>query len=110
RSLLTSALSIYDAQCAVTFPYMTLFRSIQDQLGGLTMVQIHAGRARRRIDRDVRQAAVIQLRREGFGRRRLQYDGTVDIQSGHIDRKSTRLNSSHVSISYAVFFLQKKIR
>src|SRR5699024_270682 len=26
-----------------------------------------------------------------------------------IDRKSTRLNSSHVSISYAVFFLKKKI-
>src|SRR5699024_12039156 len=25
------------------------------------------------------------------------------------DRKSTRLNSSHVSISYAVFFLKKKI-
>src|SRR5699024_11880148 len=27
---------------------------------------------------------------------------------GHIDRKSTRLNSSHVSISYAVFCLKKK--
>src|SRR5207249_8053938 len=28
--------------------------------------------------------------------------------SGHRDRKSTRLNSSHVSISYAVFCLKKK--
>src|SRR5579885_3850047 len=28
--------------------------------------------------------------------------------SGSADRKSTRLNSSHVSISYAVFCLQKK--
>src|SRR5699024_12583058 len=27
---------------------------------------------------------------------------------GNLDRKSTRLNSSHVSISYAVFCLQKK--
>src|SRR3989442_3154832 len=27
---------------------------------------------------------------------------------GNIDRKSTRLNSSHVRISYAVFCLQKK--
>src|SRR5699024_11547476 len=27
-----------------------------------------------------------------------------------IDRKSTRLNSSHVSISYAVFCLKKKIK
>src|SRR5258705_9428969 len=26
------------------------------------------------------------------------------------DRKSTRLNSSHLGISYAVFFLEKKIR
>src|SRR5207249_10364601 len=29
-------------------------------------------------------------------------------KSGLIDRKSTRLNSSHVSISYAVFCLKKK--
>mgnify|MGYP000267586535 CR=1 FL=1 len=28
--------------------------------------------------------------------------------SGYLDRKSTRLNSSHVSISYAVFCLKKK--
>src|SRR5439155_8978007 len=27
---------------------------------------------------------------------------------GHLDRKSTRLNSSHVAISYAVFCLKKK--
>src|SRR5438067_6072366 len=30
------------------------------------------------------------------------------VASGLIDRKSTRLNSSHVSISYAVFCLKKK--
>src|SRR5438067_13483543 len=29
-------------------------------------------------------------------------------REGHLDRKSTRLNSSHVSISYAVFCLKKK--
>src|SRR5699024_11816127 len=32
------------------------------------------------------------------------------IQVHAIDRKSTRLNSSHVSISYAVFCLKKKIQ
>src|SRR5699024_11801925 len=32
------------------------------------------------------------------------------VASGLPDRKSTRLNSSHVSISYAVFCLKKKIR
>src|SRR5699024_12727182 len=31
-----------------------------------------------------------------------------DKSSGTSDRKSTRLNSSHVSISYAVFCLKKK--
>src|SRR5699024_11312470 len=32
----------------------------------------------------------------------------IDMHYGRIDRKSTRLNSSHVSISYAVFCLKKK--
>src|SRR5437660_8902557 len=32
------------------------------------------------------------------------------MPSGGIDRKSTRLNSSHVAISYAVFCLKKKKR
>src|SRR5699024_11482799 len=31
------------------------------------------------------------------------------FEKKNIDRKSTRLNSSHVSISYAVFCLKKKI-
>src|SRR6266508_4771730 len=31
-------------------------------------------------------------------------------QSLQVDRKSTRLNSSHVAISYAVFCLKKKIK
>src|SRR5690606_34809381 len=39
--------------------------------------------------------------RSGRGRGRARVDG--------IDRKSTRLNSSHVKISYAVFCLKKKI-
>src|SRR5690606_40338807 len=34
-------------------------------------------------------------------------DGGAD-GAGHQDRKSTRLNSSHVKISYAVFCLKKK--
>src|SRR5438445_1783525 len=33
----------------------------------------------------------------------------VALESGLIDRKSTRLNSSHANISYAVFCLKKKI-
>src|SRR5204863_9610869 len=40
-------------------------------------------------------------------RRRQHVHGGVEIA---IDRKSTRLNSSHVEISYAVFCLKKKKR
>src|SRR5690606_41756224 len=36
-------------------------------------------------------------------------DREPDRREGWIDRKSTRLNSSHVKISYAVFCLKKKI-
>jgi len=32
----------------------------------------------------------------------------VAFSSGSADRKSTRLNSSHITISYAVFCLKKK--
>src|SRR5699024_1537554 len=37
-------------------------------------------------------------------------NGTTFILPVKLDRKSTRLNSSHVSISYAVFCLKKKIK
>src|SRR5438045_7620006 len=32
----------------------------------------------------------------------------LNFRNGHLDRKSTRLNSSHLGISYAVFCLKKK--
>src|SRR3712207_7068072 len=41
----------------------------------------------------------------------LLVDLVVDVAAqllGHLDRKSTRLNSSHANISYAVFCLKKK--
>src|SRR5687768_17749921 len=37
-------------------------------------------------------------------------DFTVDANGQNLDRKSTRLNSSHGYISYAVFCLKKKIK
>src|SRR5690625_5875673 len=40
----------------------------------------------------------------GFAVRMYTEEGNLDI----VDRKSTRLNSSHVAISYAVFCLKKK--
>src|SRR5690625_7000717 len=48
----------------------------------------------------------------GGGRRnagsRIIYTRNLTRQKGHLDRKSTRLNSSHVAISYAVFCFKTK--
>src|SRR5947208_12570929 len=49
------------------------------------------------------------LRRDRGTRRHRKGDGCVRTQQGGVqDRKSTRLNSSHQIISYAVFCLKKK--
>src|SRR5690349_22194269 len=75
------------------FPYTTLFRSLQRGEAGLAHDALehhpagHAGRDRLGFQRFGRGLAVGGLQR---------------------DRKSTRLNSSHVEISYAVFCLKKK--
>src|SRR5690606_41596249 len=61
-----------------------------------------------------RQMDVLALLAEGLsnreiGRRLYLSTRTVDHHvSALLDRKSTRLNSSHVKISYAVFCLKKK--
>src|SRR5437899_4072741 len=34
----------------------------------------------------------------------------MNVELRHLDRKSTRLNSSHLGISYAVFCLKKKTK
>src|ERR1035438_10356242 len=44
-----------------------------------------------------------------WARDNLRLAKAVGGVSGHLDRKSTRLNSSHLGISYAVFCLKKKI-
>src|SRR5947209_12548470 len=69
------------------FPYTTLFRSRSDEgRGERAAGQGEARGVHRRVQQGGRQ-----------GRRGL-------------DRKSTRLNSSHANISYAVFCLKKKKR
>src|SRR5258708_30488370 len=84
------------------FPYTTLFRSLRDAFVAadadamLAAVEaVHAAPAPARVhDRaDAQRAGDAQLARGPHDR---------------VDRKSTRLNSSHQIISYAVFFLKKK--
>src|SRR3712207_8974773 len=43
-----------------------------------------------------------------FPSRSVEWRDLPAFQFGHLDRKSTRLNSSHANISYAVFCLKKK--
>src|SRR5690242_21103340 len=87
------------------FPYTTLFRSqgIQRlaEILGLRFLQVES------IHDD--QLAIGKLR----GQRRAQRAQQLFAREGVVigarqDRKSTRLNSSHMSISYAVFCLKKK--
>src|SRR6266851_1160237 len=51
-------------------------------------------------------AVALAVRGEGFSQKR-DYDKAL---AAFRDRKSTRLNSSHITISYAVFCLKKKIK
>src|SRR3712207_8900851 len=80
------------------FPYTTLFRSGQHgllQCADAAHAQVVA------VERDVDGADVDREPGE-----RLHAGGQPAGQRG--DRKSTRLNSSHANISYAVFCLKKK--
>src|SRR5439155_5636116 len=51
-----------------------------------------------------------QLRRWGINTASLPPGSDVRFREPSLDRKSTRLNSSHVAISYAVFCLKKKMQ
>src|SRR2546427_6864895 len=80
------------------FPYTTLFRSLLARACGLA---VH------RHD-DVRSAVIVRGQQAPV--RRAVGRDFADDQSATVpqDRKSTRLNSSHSQISYAVFCLKKK--
>src|SRR5690349_22577179 len=72
------------------FPYTTLFRSV----AAMGVNQLLTNNP-------------VQLRVETTSESRPRYTAAVRVREK--DRKSTRLNSSHVEISYAVFCLKKKI-
>src|SRR2546430_10344775 len=69
------------------FPYTTLFRSIPDEACAVPRIEFRT----------------VKIDKAAHGRGEFATDGNRD-------RKSTRLNSSHSQISYAVFCLKKKKR
>src|SRR3712207_8721108 len=92
------------------FPYTTLFQSVQRDRAADAGSRGRGCRACARsrgagertaaVDRDAAGDGVI-------GRGGVRDDEAAAVDGG--DRKSTRLNSSHANISYAVFCLKKKI-
>src|SRR5690242_21559476 len=89
------------------FPYTTLFRSRR---------QVEAQDARAAADDQLQLRRFVELQAQGDAEALAQRPGDQarargrpDQREGRqVDRKSTRLNSSHMSISYAVFCLKKK--
>src|SRR5690554_7129412 len=85
------------------FPYTTLFRSGEAEVAPEALDQEEApsdeDQRRHELDEQRNQRVALRVRGEG-----------ADLHALLRDRKSTRLNSSHVRISYAVFCLKKKIK
>src|SRR2546430_7795283 len=78
------------------FPYTTLFRSVEAAL----------------MQRHLQNPEGIGVTNDRIGDTRPHcleaHAAAADNEFGQTDRKSTRLNSSHSQISYAVFCLKKK--
>src|SRR2546429_5775796 len=84
------------------FPYTTLFRSADEvaERGVESVLLAHFTRHPHRIPERAKLFGIVGQHDTG--------EGTAFRENGQIDRKSTRLNSSHGYISYAVFCLKKK--
>src|SRR5690606_39691409 len=81
------------------FPYTTLFRSLRCAGGGETPDALRMA---------PEHGAEAEAWNTILDDRQRQHEHVLDEQLEAADRKSTRLNSSHVKISYAVFCLKKK--
>src|SRR3712207_9310643 len=79
------------------FPYTTLFRSLSHHLKDRIARPMEARSAERTYAFDVGSGKIFAVKIA------IERDESVAL-----DRKSTRLNSSHANISYAVFCLKKK--
>src|SRR3712207_7290041 len=86
------------------FPYTTLFRS--DRIEGAAVKRLAHGTGDVQHNLPVVLDHLIVTHRFASGDTDLGLAGV--LVHHRIDRKSTRLNSSHANISYAVFCLKKK--
>src|SRR3712207_7262963 len=90
------------------FPYTTLFRSIEGEtlLLDLDYIGVYASTGSACASSDLSASHVLL----SIGLDHGVAHGSLRLSLGETneDRKSTRLNSSHANISYAVFCLKKK--
>src|SRR3712207_7692579 len=85
------------------FPYTTLFRSLERENPDLAIVFCKTKRGAEKLAK--------KLHADGIECREIHGNlaqNKRDRVMKNLDRKSTRLNSSHANISYAVFCLKKK--
>src|SRR5438445_9864523 len=92
-ALLLVFLTIRRPPTSTLFPYTTLFRSTPHDGVGITKEQVEQIFVQS-IEQANKTRAAIRL--------------PQGSRTRMVDRKSTRLNSSHANISYAVFCLKKK--
>src|SRR2546430_10668451 len=78
------------------FPYTTLFRSLEE--------------FKKRPALGFSDCLVLEIARKAGQLPLATFDRNLAKLRSNVDRKSTRLNSSHSQISYAVFCLKKKNR
>src|SRR5689334_8987851 len=91
-SLASAAISMWENDCGI----LPILKDDRKVVGLIT-------------DRDICMATAIRNRPESTISVEEVMNGTVySVAPNDDDRKSTRLNSSHSSISYAVFCLKKK--
>src|SRR2546422_7699568 len=92
------------------FPYTTLFRSASEYLAKAFQLREHASeREKLKITASYYSSATGELDKaaQTYQETIASYPREIAAYN-NLDRKSTRLNSSHGYISYAVFCLKKK--
>src|SRR5690606_41727799 len=98
RSLFSFSLLIRRPPRSTLFPYTTLFRSSGEPVPTRVVAAYSAP------ENDTQRMLRLRWCETRLGRN----ERLAGIKHLNRDRKSTRLNSSHVKISYAVFCLKKK--
>src|SRR5438105_9485943 len=104
-SLYFSIYTLMSPPTSTLFPYTTLFRSDNDVSENQINSEIELLTSKDLLTQVVNETGLANYENGLFGGKPPE---NVRVENAVKDRKSTRLNSSHEWISYAVFCLKKK--